>query len=125
MMEQHLRACCNYEQDNWVELLPLGEFAYNNSIRHSTLMTRFCANYNYYPTMQLKPPNDPSFISQVQADSWMAGVERTHRILWENIIKAAQGQTMYTSRKKDDLCGWRQSMAIDQELEIIQAFKKA
>jgi transposase InsO family protein len=31
-MDQYLRALCNYEQDNWVELLPLAEFAYNNSV---------------------------------------------------------------------------------------------
>ena len=43
-MEQYLRAFCNYEQDNWVELLPLAEFAYNNSIHHSTLMTPFWPN---------------------------------------------------------------------------------
>jgi hypothetical protein len=55
----------------------------------------------------------------------MAGVEGTHRILQENIIEAEHGQTMYAGRKKDDLCGWRHSMVIDQELENIQAFKKA
>jgi transposase InsO family protein len=40
-MEQYLRAFSNYEQDNWVELLPLAEFAYNNSVHHSTQMTPF------------------------------------------------------------------------------------
>jgi transposase InsO family protein len=33
-MEQYLRAFSNYEQDIWVELLPLAEFAYNNSVHH-------------------------------------------------------------------------------------------
>jgi hypothetical protein len=32
------------------------EFAWNNSIHHSTLITPFWANYNYYSTMQFKPP---------------------------------------------------------------------
>jgi hypothetical protein len=89
-MEQYLRAFCNYEQDNWVQLLPLAEFAYNNSIHHYTLMTPIWANYSYHPTMQFKPPKNPSFRSQVQADSWMAGVEETHRILRENIIEAQE-----------------------------------
>ena len=44
IMEQYLRAFCNYEQDNWVELLQLAEFACNNCIHHSTLMIPFCAN---------------------------------------------------------------------------------
>jgi len=40
-MEQYLRAFCNYEQANWVELLPLAEFAYNNSMHASMKMTPF------------------------------------------------------------------------------------
>src|SRR3979490_2150574 len=30
-LEQYLRVYCNYQQDNWPKLLPLAEFAYNNS----------------------------------------------------------------------------------------------
>ena len=30
-LEQYLRVYCNYQQDNWSELLPLAEFAYNNA----------------------------------------------------------------------------------------------
>ena len=31
MLEQYLCVYCNYQQDNWSELLPLAEFAYNNA----------------------------------------------------------------------------------------------
>jgi hypothetical protein len=68
-MDVYRGALCHYEQDNWVELLPLAELAYNNSIHHSTLMTLFSANYIYHPTMQFRPPKAPSFRSLVQADS--------------------------------------------------------
>ena len=30
-LEQYLRIYCNYQQDNWADLLPLAEFAYNNT----------------------------------------------------------------------------------------------
>src|SRR5882724_1994266 len=30
-LEQYLRVYCNYQQDNWSELLPLAEFTYNNT----------------------------------------------------------------------------------------------
>ena len=30
-LEQYLRIYCNYEQDNWANLLSLAEFSYNNS----------------------------------------------------------------------------------------------
>jgi len=68
-MNQYLGAFCNYEQDNWVTLLPLVDFAYNISIHQSTLMTPFWVNWNYHPTMQLKPPLNPIVWSQAQADS--------------------------------------------------------
>jgi len=51
-MVQYLRAFCNYEQDNWVELFPLAEFAYNTAIHASTRMTPFWANYHYHRVMQ-------------------------------------------------------------------------
>jgi len=35
-LEQYLRIYCNYQQDNWLKLLPLAEFAYNNAPRTST-----------------------------------------------------------------------------------------
>ena len=31
ILEQYLRAYVNYQQDDWTELLPYAEFAYNNS----------------------------------------------------------------------------------------------
>src|SRR5690606_4084097 len=31
IFEQYLRCYCNYNQDNWVGLLPVAEFAYNNT----------------------------------------------------------------------------------------------
>ena len=30
-LEQYLQIYCNYQQDNWAELLPLAEFSFNNS----------------------------------------------------------------------------------------------
>jgi hypothetical protein len=55
-MEQYLGAFATYVQDNWVELLPLAEFAYNNSMHVTTRLTPFIANYSYHPEMHFKPP---------------------------------------------------------------------
>jgi len=98
-MEQYLRAFCNYEQVNWVELLPPAELAYNNSFHHSTRMTPFWANYHYHPTMQFKPPKEPSFRSQIQADTWVEGLEETHRLLRENLEEAQARQSKYAGGK--------------------------
>ena len=38
-LEQYIRVYCNYQQDNWDELLPLAEFAYNNAPSGTTGIT--------------------------------------------------------------------------------------
>src|SRR5882724_11083846 len=38
-LEQYLRIYCNYQQDNWSELLPLAEFTYNNTPSATTGIT--------------------------------------------------------------------------------------
>jgi hypothetical protein len=44
-VEQFLRCYVNYEQDNWVALLPLAQMAYNGSKNATTGMTPHFANY--------------------------------------------------------------------------------
>jgi len=51
-LEQYLRAYVNYWQDDWKELLPMTEFAYNNGYQESTKHTPFFANYGTNPEYQ-------------------------------------------------------------------------
>ena len=53
ILEQYLRAYVNYQQDNWNELLPLAEFAYNNGYQETIKRTPFYANYGRNPEHQL------------------------------------------------------------------------
>jgi len=100
MMEQYLRAFCHYEQDNWVELLPLAEIAYNDAIHASTRMTPFWANYHYHPVMQFKAPKQPSSLnSEIQAHTFAAGLDETHQTLRKNLQEAQANQTKYASGK--------------------------
>jgi transposase InsO family protein len=48
-IEAYLRSFINYEMDNWVGLLPMAEFAYNNSVTQATGMSPFFANYGRHP----------------------------------------------------------------------------
>jgi hypothetical protein len=47
-LKQYLRMFCNYEQDNWRDLLPLAEYAYNNSTTSTTELSPFYANYGFH-----------------------------------------------------------------------------
>ncbi|PNH26348.1 hypothetical protein BJF96_g10337 [Verticillium dahliae] len=49
-LEQYLRCYINYQQDDWVTLLPIAQFAYNSSPSESTKESPFYANYGYNPT---------------------------------------------------------------------------
>jgi transposase InsO family protein len=49
VLEAYLREYCNYEQNDWSELLPLAEFAYNNSFSTATGLSPFYANYGFHP----------------------------------------------------------------------------
>jgi len=42
VIEAYLRSYCNYEQNDWLEMLAMAEFAYNNS-RHSAVGTDLIA----------------------------------------------------------------------------------
>jgi hypothetical protein len=100
-MEQYLRAFCNKEQYNWIELVPLAEFAYNNSMNASTKMTPFWAVYHCHSEMQFKEPKGPAnFKSEIQADAVLGGLEETHRLLRQSILDEQEPQTKYAGGKE-------------------------
>ena len=52
-LEQYLYIYCNYQQDNWSELLLLMKFVYNNALSATTSVSPFFANKGYHPNMIL------------------------------------------------------------------------
>jgi hypothetical protein len=54
-LEQYLRSYVNYQQDNWVTLLPLAQFAYNSSHNESIKCSPFFANYGFEPEIHRTP----------------------------------------------------------------------
>ena len=53
ILEQYLRCYVTYLQDDWCDLLPLAEFAYNNTPQDSIGMTPFFANKGYHPLINV------------------------------------------------------------------------
>jgi len=60
-LKQYLCVYCNYQQDNWSELLPLAEFAYNNAPSATTGVSSFFANKKYHPNITVHPERDIAF----------------------------------------------------------------
>ena len=89
-VEQYLRIYCNYQQDNWSDLLSLAEFSYNNA-QHSTIgCSPFYANYGYNPQFSV----DIRQFSQypVPAAKEMAERLKTLHEDLSELIKVAQNQ---------------------------------
>jgi len=57
-LEQYLYVYCNYQQDNWSELLPLMEFAYNNAPSATTGVSPFFTNKRYHLNITVHPEHD-------------------------------------------------------------------
>jgi len=60
-LKQYLCVYCNYQQDNWSELLPLMEFVYNNALSATTGVSPFFANKRYYLNITVHPEHNIAF----------------------------------------------------------------
>ena len=58
-IEADLRVFLKLEQDNWVKLLPMVEFAYNNAKNANIGQTSFKLNCGYHPRVFFKEDVDP------------------------------------------------------------------
>ena len=50
-LEQYLCVYFNYQENNWSKLLPLIEFAYNNTLSATIDVSPFFTNKWYYPNI--------------------------------------------------------------------------
>jgi len=84
-LEQYLRIYCNYQQDNWVDLLPLAEFAYNNAPSATTGVSPFFANKGYHPNISVYPERD---MTSAWARDYTVDLELLHQYLREEMANA-------------------------------------
>src|SRR4028119_258219 len=73
-VEQYLRNYANYEQNNWVEMLPLAEFAYNNSLTTATGLSPFYANYGFNPRSNWQVEAKARNPSAIHYVNWIASI---------------------------------------------------
>jgi hypothetical protein len=89
VMEYHLRAYINYLQDDWVEWLPLVEFAVNNQASETTGSSPFFTNKGFDPHCQfdlsLAATND---INDQRALTMSKALSEIHNHLYAEINRA-------------------------------------
>ena len=84
-LKQYLHIYSNYQQDNWAELLPLVEFAYNNAPSATTRVLPFFANKGYHPNISVFPECD---MTSTQACDYAIDLDSLHQFLWEEMANA-------------------------------------
>ena len=92
ILEQYLRIYVNYQQDDWVNLLPLAEFAYNNAKHSSTDCSPFYANFGFHPGCH---PSDIISVTSPKAADRAAFLKSLHKILALEIRHAHSDQARY------------------------------
>src|SRR6266446_967465 len=87
VLEQYLQTYMNYQQDDWATLLPMAEFAYNNTMNVTTGVSTFFANKGYHPefTADLQVET-----SSAKAQAFMVDLEHIQVELKENIAQAQE-----------------------------------
>ena len=92
-IEAYLRAFVGKEQDDWVQLLPMAEFAYNNLVTTGNGMSPFYANYGFHPVamgpVSMEPLNPGS---QIYAH-WIQTVHEESR---KGVEEARERMKKYT-----------------------------
>jgi hypothetical protein len=96
ILEQYLRLYINYQQDDWVSLLPLAEFAYNNTPHSATQVSPFFANKGFHPKLEIGIDNVSSYAAQQFTDD----LRSLHEYLKEQIRIANEQYSRSTANRR-------------------------
>ena len=96
-LEQYLRVYCNYQQDNWSELLPIAEFAYNNAPSATTGISPFFANKGYHPNITVHPERD---LISARARDFAVDLDELHQELRKAISEAQSRYQVSADRRR-------------------------
>jgi hypothetical protein len=100
VLEQYLRMFCSYQQDNWQELLPLAEFAYNNAVHASTGKSPFFASCGYHPNSVSTVTPRATESDNPTADDMVKRLRDIHAQLALDIADASATQARFYNKKR-------------------------
>lgn len=99
-LEQYLRCFTTYKQDNWAALLPLAQFAYNNSVNATTGVTPYYANYGFHPQLFTKSLAERISSTAEQAKLLASELKELHHQLAMDITYAAERSAYYANQSR-------------------------
>jgi len=92
----YLRVFINYDENDWYHLLPLAEYAYNNSVTTAHDMTPFFANYGYHPQTEWLKEREAQNPGANLYAHWMQTIHQQAR---QSLEKTREAMGRYYDRK--------------------------
>jgi len=117
MLEQYLHIYCNYQQDNWSEILPLAEFAYNNAPSATTGVSPFFANKGYHPNLIVYPERD---IASSCTCDFILNLDELQDTLKEEIAKAQRQYQPSTDSRRQQLLDFQVGQSVFVKSQYFQ-----
>ena len=84
-LEQYIQIFCNYQQDDWSEIIPLAKFTCNNSLSTTTGVTPFFGNKGYHPNITVYPECE---LASVKACKFITDLKELHTEHRKQMAKA-------------------------------------
>ncbi|HEX3639688.1 MAG TPA: DDE-type integrase/transposase/recombinase, partial [Ktedonobacteraceae bacterium] len=105
-LEHYLRCYCSEEPEAWLDMLPLAEFAYNNTTHSTTRVSPFFLIQGRHPHMP-KAIEDDRLGGEVPAEATRMKRMKNARMTLENRVKQAQEYQKRYYDKKHTAMGFK------------------
>ena len=97
-LEQYLRHYINFKQNNWIDLLPLAQFAYNNHQHSTTRILPFYANYGKHPNWD--PNNNITTSTSEAATTKINKIVKLHEELSRRVDQGGKNTAKQVNKKR-------------------------
>lgn len=98
-LEQYLRCYVNFQQNDWVQLLPIAQFAFNNH-KSITGISPFYANYGKHPNIERDPRGLKPIAEKAQIS--VEKLQDLHKALQKELQEISEKTTTQANRKRSE-----------------------
>jgi len=88
VLEGYLRNLVNHDENDCYQMLPLAEYAYNNSKASAHILTPFFANYGFHPQTDWMKEREAQNPGATMYTHWMKTVQENARTTLEQTREA-------------------------------------
>ena len=103
VLEGYFRNFVNYDQNDWYQLLPLAEYAYNNSKASAQRLTPFFANYGFHPQTKWMKERETQNPGATMYTHWMKTIQEKARTTLEQTREAMKKYSDQWATPKPDI----------------------